>query len=321
VVPARESLRVADRDPVRFERGSADNDRFFSRRTPERVERATFDEQRQGMERVTRRAFGDEGRQGGAAAGAAPTPGRGSEDGRGWRPAAGGEVRNSEAFGTRRTDSEDRGGWRRFGEPSRTPDAGVGATRRSEESTPRTLETDRGGWRRFGEPGQRSDAGPGRPADTTDRGSWRRGGDEGYRRTDEGFGRRQSESRGAEVRPERRSEPQVERRPEDSGFGRSRRVERSEEPVRIGPSIIRERTPRSDDGGMGRSRSGDIGGVFGGRRGGGESAPSVRGGDGGGNRGGFGGGSSPRGGDGGGMRGGDGGSGRMSGGGRGGRDR
>lgn len=193
VAPARESLRLADRE-VRG-RESSGNDRFYSRREPTRLERVSFDEQRRGIEQMTARRGGDEGVRGGGRSAEAVTgdssrragdnsdrggwrrvggpengsrtadPAATARDDRGGRrgEAAGAAVPANEDRGSRRSsDGSDRGGWRRLGENGGAVDGGrrgstdPGAvTPRSEDSGSRrgTDGSDRGGWRRLGENG------------------------------------------------------------------------------------------------------------------------------------------------------------------------
>jgi hypothetical protein len=189
--PARESLRLADREPT-VRRASLDSgreERFFSRRAVGRAERIPFEEQRRTFEQWTareaptlgRREATAEGFRGGgtdrsAGAGEA-SGGRG-----GWRtaePRSGspGLVTRSEDVGRSRVESRVEegsrtGGWRRVEEPAgrsesrfgesnwrRFGDPGVGA--RSEERAPARVEPrseDAGrtgsGWRSFGDPGR-----------------------------------------------------------------------------------------------------------------------------------------------------------------------
>ena len=174
--PARESLRLADREPT-LRRTATDNaraDRFYTRRPVERAERIPFDEQRRTFEQWTSRGSGAEGRREAAEGfrGAQrSTPRADAQDNRGWRPAA---PRNNDdgARTTFRNSEGDRSpsGWRRVEEPAartesrsgesnwrRFGDPGVGA--RNEErvrTRPETQSGDAGridsGWRSFGDP-------------------------------------------------------------------------------------------------------------------------------------------------------------------------
>jgi hypothetical protein len=297
VTPGRESLRLADREVRNVPVARATPDRFYSRRQPVAVDRVPFDEQRRGVEQMTRRSFsgergGDAPRQAAETRQAAPAQAGG--DSRGWRrlgesrsasePAAG--MRSRESLVTRPEAQQggDNAGWRRFGDR--------GAERSQEpvrvRPEPRSESGESGGWRRF------------------------EGG--GASRSEEPRARRENapEARG-ETGGERRFEGGSERRESQSPrwSGGSDR-----EAVRVNPPIVRERSaPRGESGGW--------------NRGGGEvrSAPRMdRGSSGGWNRGGGGGGgevrSAPRGGGSGGSRGGGGnsggggGEGRVRGGGR-----
>ena len=192
IAPERDSLRLADRDSriTSSPRGSDAEGRFFSRRQPERVERASFDDQRRGIEQIARRTFGEGSQAGGetrrtsdvdrpAMRGAdrgaegVRSAERGAEGARGWRPAGdrasgteGGRIAEGTrvAEGGRTADSsrtadvspgEPAGGtsdrgWRRFGDPG---SGARGGNRIEQPSMSRTEEPARSGadgWRRFG---------------------------------------------------------------------------------------------------------------------------------------------------------------------------
>lgn len=326
IVPGRESLRLADRDPGRTTTpGGSANERFFSRREPARIDRVSFDDQRRGMEQVARRSFGEE--QGRSLRSEAGAPVRGAEsnpDGAGWRRGGeGAPTRESAGIAaeqaTRQAGESERGGWRRFGEPSRSR-AGETAERSDPALTRgadpsgggRGAEVGRDGWRRFGEP-SRSRAGEtterGDPA--LSRGSEVRGGGrsaesgrDGWNRLGEPSQNRRSEpavrdNEGAGWRrwndsapAETRSNESVGGRGREGGSRRSdswirgespRDPDRSGESVRIAPPIVRERNSRTYDEGFGRSSGmsgGRSGGEFGGRRMESMSPPSMRGGGG-----------------------------------------
>jgi hypothetical protein len=393
VTPERASLRLADRD-VNVRAAAVQNDRFFSRRTPSRVDRVSFDDQRRGMEQITRRTFEGEGRASriesagarGSVSGGA-TPGRtGGSEGRGWRTA------DSAAGSTgTRTAAAENGGWRRFGEPSvrggdpsRSADGsarrsaeessnggrsdgnsgwerfGQPSTRAGESRVGRSAETESGGWRRLGESRRNAEADVDRgggsawrsadpdidrsggfsrrqSSDTERSGSWRRLGEgraESSQDTDRStWNTRRSESgmaRGGADRSagsEWRSSPRQESSGGDtSRFGSSRTERQSEQPIRINPPVVRERS--SGDSGRsrgnfgGRSSDGEFsgrssGGGFGGRSSGGFGGRSSDGGLSGRSSGGFGG-RSAEGGFGGGRSSGGGSMGRSGGGGGGG---
>lgn len=324
-VPDRESLRLADRDArvSRPEREGGEG-RFYSRQPAASVDRVPFEDQRRGVQEVSRRTFGEPAARGAESPRVA--------EAQGGRRGESGSARTAEGAPPSRTSEPDRGGWRRFGEPirggssGREADAGVvGGGGRTSEAT-RSEGTRSEGWRRMGEPAVRGSEPsrqnePSRQEQGTRSESWRRFGDRSGDEDRSGVLNRRSESgrtpesgRG-EVFRRNESTPRTESPRMESPRQREsspRFEQRREDPVRISPPIVRERSGGRDDGG---SRRGPEPGVGGGR-GGFERAPSApqsRGGDGGGARGG--GGSPPsRGGDGGGARGGDGGGGRSGGG-------
>ncbi|MCC6588438.1 MAG: FecR domain-containing protein [Bryobacterales bacterium] len=233
---------------------------------------------------------------------------------------ASGRQRNTGTESSRSTATEgsrgtqaDRGGWRRFGEPSRSGDSagsGVSGRQRSAESaagggvsgaernTGRGSEPNSGGWRRIGEPsrttapggGNGGEAGTGerrRGADGSPRSSgsdgnsgWQRMND---MRQSEAAGSSGSSGRSGDNGWRRMDQMPAETRSEMGRGVQSRGFDsgsRSEQPVRISPQIVRERSSGSGTGGGG--------GEWGGRRGG-DSGPAMRssgGGDGGGPRGG-----------------------------------
>jgi hypothetical protein len=154
--PSRESLRLADREPVvrRASAGADRAERFFSRRPVERAERIPFDEQRRSFEQLTSRSAGFDGRRDAAAV----------RDGV-ERSGLGSGIREAERSQDRRMDRtnaiEDRG-WRRADEGlrNRTESWSGEANRagtgwRSVDEPARRTETRSGesGWRRFGDPG------------------------------------------------------------------------------------------------------------------------------------------------------------------------
>jgi len=165
--PARESLRLADREPV-VRQASVDSgraERFYSRRPVERAERIPFDEQRRTFEQLTARTAGAEGRREAMAE-------RSGAD----RGIAGG-LRETDRRMDRMTAGEDRG-WRRAGEAaagpeSRSSEPGAGFRTRSGERVMENDSTGAGaGWRRADEPARRTDTRPGES-------DWRRFGDPG----------------------------------------------------------------------------------------------------------------------------------------------
>jgi hypothetical protein len=342
VTPGRESLRLADRDPVVRGASSREDGRFFSRRQPSAVDRVPFEDQRRGMEQVTRRTFAeDSSARGGDRVGTVVTPGASGRTDRG----VGSEARSD-------------GGWRRIGETPRTttdsPGRGnsIGRTERSFEGSGRGADD---GWRRFGSPRVESPAAGGgggvvregrggqfgqpsanaetggsrAPGESSGRGAVERTQEResGWRgfsgRTDRSSGASPSQdggaiSRGAaernsdnwrrDVTP-RTEQPRVERQDTPrverrSDFGRG-----GGDSVRISPPIVRERVerPSSSGGGGERSAPSFSRGSSGGNSGGGATrSGGVGGGDRGGGGGDRGGGGGDRGG-GGGDRGGGGG--------------
>ena len=160
MVPDRQSLRMADRDVSQRGAASNDNTRFFSRRQPQQVDRASFDDQRRGMEQATRRAFSNDGGGGGGWRSLGSSNGGGSNTTRESAPSVSG--RSADSGG-------GAGGWRRFGSSdsssspsSRGADNG-GGWRSMNDSQTRGGggSSDRGGWRSFGDPGSgRSNAAP-----------------------------------------------------------------------------------------------------------------------------------------------------------------
>jgi hypothetical protein len=312
MVPDRASLRLSDREvQVRSAENPRGEGRFYSRREITPVERVPFEDQRRGLEQVSRRSFSEEsGRAvrtaentgGGRSAGESPAEARGgwrtfgeptraesprSAEGRGWRSADAPAPRTSESIESRRSAEDNRGGWRRFGEPTRD---NSGMIDRSETGSRRSAESDsQEGWRGIGTRRQSrsEESSPGAIS-----------------------GGRRSESietpRSESPRYERRQQQEDSPRRMESPRYESPRYERrgSEEPVRINPPIVRQR----DDGGGRSTEMRRGGGDFGGRGGSG-APPSFGGMRGGGDPGGR------SGGDGGGRSsGGDGGVGRSSGG-------
>ena len=198
IVPARQSFRLADREVSQRGSGASDNTRFFSRRQPAQVERASFDEQRRGVEQVARRTFGGEGTRAGSGESGRSTEagGRGERqssgrsadaggvrvtgepgsnapresrnaDGGGWRSVGDAGGRSSAGDGVERGSGDagrnaDRGDWRAVGDASRrSPDDVAGRSTGAEARR----NADNGGWRTFGDSGRRSD-GAGRSADS-----------------------------------------------------------------------------------------------------------------------------------------------------------
>ncbi|MFB3778102.1 MAG: DUF6600 domain-containing protein [Bryobacteraceae bacterium] len=224
VVPDRNSLRMSDRPGVAAPPARvASTDKFFSRRQPAQIERVPFEEQRRGMEQISRRTFGEPAvARGGEGAGAA----RGMGAPRAEAPASGRGTGAPAPAVTGGTNS----GWRRVGEAPRTGIEDWG-------STPE--------WRRFGGANDRGtprsaeapSAGPApsavRPSTPSDNGGWRR------------FDPSSNSGRSAPMNsaPGRveRSAPSRQMEPPRSSEGRR------SEPLRISPPIVREReTPRME---------------------------------------------------------------------------
>ncbi len=162
--PSRESLRLADREPVvrRASVGAERADRFYSRRPVARAERIPFDEQRRTFEQLTVRSGVAEGRRGAVA------ERNGIE-----RSAAGIGVRET-GRRTERTGAIDTGGWRRADEGlRRTETRSLGTSEGIRSRTEvRTEEGSRPatGWRRVDEPARRTET-------RTGESDWRRFGD------------------------------------------------------------------------------------------------------------------------------------------------
>ena len=266
MVPDRQSLRMADREVTARGGGNTDNARFFSRRQPAQVERASFDDQRRGMEQVTRRTFGDNGagsRGGGGTVGGGEAA-RAADSSAGWRR-VGDAGRGAEGAGSRdgsvrgggsgsgeASRSADGGGWRTFGDSGRRSSSGgesgvrggqaVDAGARSSgggEGTARgSSSSDGGGWRRFGDPGSRGaggssdrsvDAGA---AASSSSGRSSSDSNSGWRRLDNSGGSRSNSA------------------PEGWGRGGRSEARPSGSDVQVNPPIVRDRS--GDNGGASR---------------------------------------------------------------------
>ncbi len=208
VAPERESTRLAERD-VRagMVPRTSDNTRFYSRRQPAAVERVPFEEQRRGIENMTRRTAGE-------------SPARAAEAGGAVR--AGGEqpVRGAAPRTASETDSTR--GWRRTTEPARTETAPA-REGRTAEVAPRGIEqnsgrTTDGAWRRLGQdrtdrttvrlPEQQAPA----TATPADRGAMR-----GQSAERDNWRRLGAPGRTSETAPTPRAEPAPTRRDSPSG--------------------------------------------------------------------------------------------------------
>jgi hypothetical protein len=253
VTPGRESLRLSDR-AVRTNNlsQSQNTGRFFSGQQPARVDRVPFEQQRSGMDRMTRQTFG--GQQSSPAVSAAGPSGRsqatsgvqrgaapvGVQAGNGApagnRNATGANVR-SQGGGTAPTvNSAGAGnsGWRTFSDPrtSGQSAAGTPQTRssggsvrapQSSQPSPQggaVSNSSRDGWNRFGTGSSNSSP---RTMDGTQnpRGN---------------SGNSAPRSASPAYQSPRSSSPQVNR-----GTGRA--------PVTVNPPIVRERAPSSGGGG------------------------------------------------------------------------
>ena len=180
IAPGRESVRFSDRDS-RITRSGNDNERFYSRRSPAAVDRVSFEDQRRGMEQVSRRTFGESADRGTRGVDAGDRRGGGGNESvvRGGRQpenaVRGGESGNRsdsvESSGRVASSDSANSGWRRFGDSSGrsaetvrgadrnqsrgTPDAGrsvEGFSRRNESNS--SGQSD--GWRRLGSSDGRS---------------------------------------------------------------------------------------------------------------------------------------------------------------------
>ena len=165
VTPGRESLRMSDR-PVRMTnlpRGGSDG-RFFSRMQTARTDRVSFDQQRRGLEQMTRRTFG----------GTATGVGQGLNSGArsvapqsGWRQAGGNAASGSATGGSNN--------WRRFGEPGSGTGWRSAQTNRASVPGGGVSRSGGEGWNRFGTGSAnsgRSVASPGTITRTVDRGQY-----------------------------------------------------------------------------------------------------------------------------------------------------
>jgi len=278
VTPSQDSLRYSDRQVRQAGLArSSDDGRFFSRRQPASVDRVPFEQQRRGMEEMSRRAVGG---QTGERTAEGPIP-RGGETARQDRAAGSGQAAGAErgwrrvgepsAGGADRVRSDPAGGesgWRRFGEPAgrssmsetgraARDSAGPGATGRIN----RESGADRN-WRRFGEPsGASPDRGTVRNESAGDSGrSWRRFGDatppDAGARTGGRTNDVQPQDRGAGRDPGsrigRESTDRWQRFEPSPDSGRGGGMDRSSggrspESIRINPPLVRERSaPRME---------------------------------------------------------------------------
>jgi hypothetical protein len=144
--PENAHLRFSDRNVASVPRTNS-NTRFFSRQQPNPAQRLSFNEQRSAF-------TGERGSPGGGVSGE-----RRQNGAQGARNGAGGEARQPVQAGSRE-QSQQQGGWSRFGQPNRTPDAqgsnpGGAAGRQSpaarNDRPDGATQAQRGGWQRFGE--------------------------------------------------------------------------------------------------------------------------------------------------------------------------
>jgi hypothetical protein len=177
VAPARESMRISDRDVSSSFAGrnaNAGGERFYSRQSATRVDRVPFDQQRRALEQVANRTSGGEGRSSGFASRQAENGAAGG----GWRQAdqgtRGGESARTSGAGAG-AGAGGSGGWQRFGDPGvanrQSSDHSTGTTARTGNAAGRQAtgeESSRGGWRTFGDPARSTGTGAG--GNTTDSG-------------------------------------------------------------------------------------------------------------------------------------------------------
>ncbi|MCC6364016.1 MAG: hypothetical protein IT165_10860 [Bryobacterales bacterium] len=154
LAPDRNSQRVSDRS-LGFTPHSRDNERFYSRQAPAPVQRVSFEDQRRGIENLSRRTFGGQN-----AAGLGASPGTADAAGNGWRqssqPGAASGLPSHGAAGTSAVNPDAARGWRRFGDPG-----SANSPRPSNPAVDAGRSTTReNGWRTFGDPsgGRRTDA-------------------------------------------------------------------------------------------------------------------------------------------------------------------
>jgi hypothetical protein len=307
-VPGDAHLRYSDRtvhgQPSRYE-----NTRFFSNRQPDQVQRVSFAEQRQSLERVSRVPMSERTAASVSPRGGASVSPRGGASGSRsvQRSASPGEsVRGGQSAAA----AESRG-WRRMGDSNAGSNAGSGAPSRNErqmqspssggrQATPSRNESG-GSWRRFGDAGSSGGSGsssspsrnerqmqspssggqqaaPGR----SDSGNWRRFGDAG---SSGGSGsssspsrnerQMQSPSSGGQQAAPGRSDSGNWRRFGDAGpsggSGSSSSPSRNERQMQSPSSGGRQATPSRNDSGGSWRRFGDPGSASGSRL---QAAPS-----------------------------------------------
>ena len=256
VAPGRESLRLSDREAGNV-RTVADRGQFSSRRQPTQIDRVPFEEQRRGMEQVSRRAVGSV---------AVDQPGRGSNRVESQSPSSG--------------DS----GWRRFGEPARSQ-AGDRPVNRGDMNR---LDADRGnarsGWRNLGDV-------PANRGTVDNRADMQTSEPRGYQRSNDSAprpDRTRSMEQSYQAAPIESSRTEAPKADSVRGRGDGGRSYNRGESIRISPPIVRERAPdrtpqRSMERSTPRSEPRNNGGGGGGRseNRGGSSRPENSGGRGG----------------------------------------
>lgn len=225
LAPSRASLAASNRsvNPARFPR-TISQQRFFSHRAAPQVNHVSFDQQRQGMERLSHSAF-NQPREGGAASGFGRGTPAGSPAGHGWRRAEEPASRAATPSGG------NRGGWQRFngsmeGTRGSSPRGIMGTrTERGSESVGRPSN------RGFGSTG--AERGFGRPGNEGGRSIERRG---EYSAPQRSNGGRSFERGGGYAAPQRNyGSRSLER---GGGYAEPRG---GSSPVRINPPIVRER--------------------------------------------------------------------------------
>lgn len=233
IAPERASQRLAERQMASTPQ-SAGRSSFFTRRgnsgSPGTV---SFDQQQRNVQEMTRRVAGT----------ADP-----SRSGAGRRSDAGGSsLGPTSRMGDRMTErsaspsgTTERGGWRRFGDPSSTHDGNriVQSTGRGESSAnPGASAAGRESWRRFGDPGSRSSS---VTPEMGSRGSQRNSSPEPNARSTFGSGSRRGGDSGATY-----SQPAPSMRRSDPGSPSYQNRSRSGgESIGVNPSIVRERSQR-----------------------------------------------------------------------------
>jgi len=249
VTPSRESLRMSDRAiNARVAEPGGRGGGFYSRTPVRSVDRVPFDEQRRGIEEMTRRTFPQDN---------APAGGRGTmADGNGRRTDTGRPLgRSADPVG----NPSANGGWRRLGDtPSNENSGGRGFRSVPDEPATAPQQGTDGGWRRFGTPGAsggRTDAPAGSPPivrreENSNTSGWRRFGTPG----DSGNTPNQTPSprgeRSAPIVPERssRSRDTVPSEPQEPRGERSAPIvpDRAPRQRTFDPPVQRNEAPRNE---------------------------------------------------------------------------